>query len=65
MKLRNRSHIHSNVKYPCANESILAVMTGLSPNKKDVAVIIGGSGDISFAVSSCVSKVYAVDINAF
>ena len=51
------------LSYPCTNESILAVVSGLSLNRKDVAVLVAGSGDIPFAIAPYVDKVYAVDKN--
>ncbi|MBT7102025.1 hypothetical protein HN935_00780 [archaeon] len=50
-----------NVKYPCTNESVPAVLAGIDPHREDVVVSICGSGDVPIALSPYVKKVYAVD----
>lgn len=51
-------------RYPCTNESIPAVIYGLSLEKSDIVLSILGSGDIPFAIAPYVKKVYAVDISS-
>lgn len=50
-----------HIEYPCTNESIQAVLVGLTPCKNDVVISIAGSGDIPFAIAPYVKKVFAVD----
>ncbi len=58
---KDKMDVGYGVKYPCTNESIPAVLGGLGLKSDDVVVSIAGSGDIPFAISPYVSKVYAVD----
>ena len=56
---------YPKVMYPCTNEFIPAIMSGLSPKSNDVVVSIGGSGDFAFAIAPRVKQVYAVDANKY
>jgi len=59
MKVREKPMI----QYPCTNESILAVLAGLTLQEGDIVVSIAGSGDIPFALAPHVDRVFAVDHN--
>ena len=51
------------IDYPCTNESIPAIITGLDLKSSDIVVSIAGSGDVPFAIAPYVKKVYVVDNN--
>lgn len=52
---------YKHLTYPCTNECIEAVITGLDLRPSDTVVSIAGSGDIPIAVAPFVEKVYAID----
>jgi hypothetical protein len=62
-KLNEALPLVETPSYPCTNESIQAVLAGLTPNKNDVVISVAGSGDIPFALAPHVQKVFAIDID--
>jgi hypothetical protein len=59
--MENRELSNPEVRYPCTNESLEAIIAGLQLSKRDIVVCIAGSGDVPFAIAPHVKYVFAVD----
>ena len=52
------------LKFTFCNESLPSIITGLDPQKEDVILVIGGSGDQALALLEFGCKVYVIDRNS-
>ena len=53
------------ILFECTNESLNAIINGLTPGREDNILAIGGAGNQAFAMLSYGSKVSVIDYNSY